>query len=118
MTKKNQFWKGMLIGALAGGAISLFDKPTRETMKGHVKNVSGKVGYVIKHPGEMVEKVKETAATIISTVEQVGEDFSFVAEKVDELRDLTPKVTDAIKEAKDTFTHDDEEELFAEKQSL
>ncbi|MBS4213608.1 YtxH domain-containing protein [Neobacillus rhizophilus] len=117
---KNKFWQGMLIGAIAGGAVSLFDKQTRQIMKEHVGRVSGKVSYVVRHPGEMVGKVKETAEKIMDTVEQAGEDISYIMDKVDELRDLTPKVTETIKETKKSFKNEDQadmvEEIFAEKE--
>ncbi|MCM3764995.1 YtxH domain-containing protein [Neobacillus niacini] len=118
MTRKNQFWKGMLFGALAGGAVTLLDKETREAMKEHVKRVSGVVSEVVRHPGEMAEKVKGTATKLKTTFEQVGEDISFIVEKVDELRELTPKVTDAMKETKESLSPDDEllEELLEEKE--
>ncbi|WML28692.1 YtxH domain-containing protein [Neobacillus sp. OS1-32] len=101
--KKNQFWKGMLLGAIAGGAISLFDKDTREIMKDNVQKSAKNVYKIIRHPGE-------TAAKIKSTIEQVSEDFSYIAEKVDEFRELTPQVTEIIKETKDTFTKSDDSE--------
>jgi gas vesicle protein len=118
MTRKNQFWKGMFFGALAGGVVTLLDKDTREAMKENVKKVSGVVSDVVRNPGEMADKVKGTAAKLKTTFEQVGEDISFIVEKVDELRELTPKVTDAIKETKDTLSTDDQllEELLEEKE--
>lgn len=108
MTKKNQFWRGMLIGALAGGAISLLDKPTRQAMKENVIKVSSKVTYIAKNPGEITEKVKGTAARIKDTFEQVSEDIAYITDKVDELRELTPQVTEIIKETKETFVKNDE----------
>jgi gas vesicle protein len=118
MTGENKFWKGMLFGAIAGGVVTLLDKDTREAMKGNVRKVSGVVSDVVRHPGEMAEKVKVTAAKLKSTFEQVGEDISFIVEKVDELRELTPKVTEAIKETKETFNSEDEllEQLLEEKE--
>jgi gas vesicle protein len=107
MTKKNQFWKGMLLGALAGGAISLFDKQTRQIMKENVQKTSSKVTYILRHPGE-------TAGKIRSTFEQVSEDISYLVDKVEELRELTPQVKDIVKETKDSFSKSDEEELLKE----
>lgn len=106
MTKKNQFWKGMLLGAIAGGAVSLLDRETRKAMKENVHKVS----YLMRHPGEITEKVKGTAEKLRTTMEQVSEDISFIVDKVDELRELTPQVTDMLKETKDTFTKSDEDE--------
>jgi gas vesicle protein len=106
MTRKNQFWKGMLLGAIAGGAISLLDKQTRQAMKENVQ----KAANIVKHPGEMTDMVKGTVAKLRTTMEQVSEDISFIVDKVDELRELTPQVSDMIKETKDTFTKSDEDD--------
>jgi len=106
MTKKNQFWKGVVLGAFAGGAVTLLDQHTRQVMKENVK----KAAHFVRHPGEMADKVKDTAEKLRITVEQVSEDISFIVDKVDELRELTPKGIDRIKETKDTFTKNDENE--------
>ena len=111
MTRKNQFWKGMLLGAIAGGALSLLDKDTREAMKDNVKRTSVKVGYIIRHPDEISEKLKETSEKFKSTFETVSEDISFISEKVEELRELTPQVTEMLKETKETFSVNDQDEF-------
>ena len=111
MTRKNQFWKGMLLGAIAGGALTLLDKDTREVMRDNVKKTSGKVGYILRHPDEISEKLMGTAAKIKSTFETVNEDISFISEKVEELRELAPQVTEIIKETKETFTVNDQDEF-------
>ncbi|WP_462408776.1 YtxH domain-containing protein [Neobacillus sp. Marseille-QA0830] len=117
MTGKNQFWKGMLIGAIAGGAVSLFDRHTRTVMAGNVKKVSGKISYVVLNPGEVTDSIKGTALKVKNTVEQVSGDITYIMGKVDELRELTPKVTESVKEVKDTFTKlgDEDPELFEER---
>ncbi|MDF2856326.1 MAG: YtxH protein [Neobacillus sp.] len=109
MTGKNQFWKGMLYGAIAGGAISLLDKPTREAMKENIQKAYKQVSYVVKHPGEISEQVKGTAEKIRNTVEQVSEDISYITGKVDEIRELTPQVKEIVKETKETFTKNDDD---------
>lgn len=114
MTQKNQFWRGVILGAIAGGAISLFDKHTRELMKENVQKTSSKVSYVFRNPGEITDKVKETAEKLKTTVKQVSEDISFITDKVEELRELTPQVTDMIKETKDSFSKSDEALLLEE----
>ncbi|MEH7353899.1 YtxH domain-containing protein [Neobacillus drentensis] len=114
MTRKNQFWKGMLIGAIAGGAISLLDKQTREAMKENVQKTSSKVAYIVRNPGEISEKVKGTAAKIKTTFEQVSEDISYITDKVEELKELTPQVTDILKETKDSFTENENTNLIEE----
>jgi gas vesicle protein len=101
---KNLFLKGIIYGALAGGAISLLDKKTRQDMKVNVKKAYEQVSYVIAHPGEITGSIKETAEKIRNTIEKVNEDISFITEKVDELRELTPQVKERVKETRNAFS--------------
>ncbi|MDF2788369.1 MAG: YfkI [Neobacillus sp.] len=105
---KNLFFKGIFYGALAGGALSLLDKKTRQDMKVNVKKAYEQVSYLVRHPQEITENVKETAEKIRNTIEQVSEDISYITEKVDELRELTPQVKEVVRETKSTFSkHED-----------
>ena len=40
---------------------------------------------------------------IRNTIEEVGEEVSFIAEKIDELKEATPQVSHFVKETKDSF---------------
>jgi gas vesicle protein len=108
MTKKNQFWKGMLLGAIAGGAISLLDKQTRQVMKENVQKTSNNVCHIVRNPGEITDMVKGSAAKLKTTVQQVSEDISYITNKVEEFKELTPQVTDILKETKGTLTKSEE----------
>jgi gas vesicle protein len=101
----NKFWKGMLWGALAGGAVSLFDKDTRLVMKGHCQKAS----EMIKNPGETYDQLKDAVIKIKTVVEQVNEDLSYISEKVEELRESTPQVANIIKETKEAFSKKEDE---------
>jgi gas vesicle protein len=105
LTRKNQFWKGMFFGAIAGGVISLLDKETCQVMKENIQTASSKATYVVRNPGEVCQKVKGTAGRLKETAKQVSEDISYLVGKVDELWELTPQVTDILKETKDTFSN-------------
>jgi gas vesicle protein len=108
---KNLFFKGIVYGAIAGGALSLLDNQTRQAMKVNVKKAYGQVSYVVRHPGEITENVKEAAEKFRNTIEQVSEDISYITGKVDELRELTPQVKDIVKETKSTFYNDEDSAL-------
>jgi methyl-accepting chemotaxis protein len=101
----------MLYGAIAGGALSLLDKQTRQTVKGNIQKTYQQVSYVVRHPGEISDQVKGTAEKIRTTIEQVSEDISYITGKVDELRELTPQVKEIVKETKDTFSKNEEDAL-------
>lgn len=108
MANSSKFWKGMLLGALAGGALSLLDKQTRVVMKENCQKAASGAASIIKNPRKVTGQIKETAQKVRSTVEQVGEDLAFIAEKVEELRETTPQVTKMIKETKETFAKNDD----------
>lgn len=107
MANAHRFWKGMFWGALAGGAVSLLDRETRLAMKENCRKVSANVAYIVKNPGKITDQVKDTALKFKTTVEEVSEDLSYIAGKVEELRETTPEVVKIVKETKDTFTKND-----------
>ncbi|XJZ27890.1 YtxH domain-containing protein [Bacillota bacterium Lsc_1132] len=116
MANSNKFWKGMFVGALVGGALSLLDKETRAAMKENWQKAAHGAAVVVKNPKKVTNQIKETVQKVRTTVEQVGEDLAFIAEKVEELKETTPQVTKLLKETKDTFTKKDVELDFLDKQ--
>lgn len=118
MANLKNLWKGMFWGALAGGAVSLLDKDTRMAAMEGCQKAAKSVTHIIKNPDELTNQVKETAQKWKTTVEEVGEDISFIVSKVDELRETTPKVTKMLKETKDTFTKKEEVEQIYGDESL
>lgn len=105
MASSKKFWLGMVFGALAGGTISLFDRETRQAVKGDFKKASGTVTYIAKHPNEFIEEVKDTVNKVKSTVEQVTEDVAFITEKVEEIKEVSPQVSEIVQESKEAFSH-------------
>ncbi len=104
-----KFWQGVVLGAIAGGFLSLLDRQTRTTVLGNCQRATEKVTYFAKHPDEAAHCVTESARKIRSTIEEVGEDISFLTEKVEELRELTPQMVDIVKDTKDVLLEPDED---------
>lgn len=92
----SKFLKGVFLGALIGGAVSLFDKDTRRDMalKGR------KLGQAIKNPKQTSQMIKEKATEIQQAYEQIRNDLTYISDKLYELKDVPPKVTDIITESK------------------
>lgn len=105
-----KFWKGILLGAIAGGAISLLDRETRQTVLANCQETGSKVAHYVKHPQEAVRCVKDSTRRIRTTIEDMSEEISFIAEKVEELREITPQVTDIIKDTKEVLLDDHSDE--------
>lgn len=103
MGSTKRFWKGILLGAIAGGAVTLLDNETRKSVLERCKKNVEEVSFYIKHPDEAVDQVKEKTQKLRSAVEQVSEDVSFIADKVEELKEVTPAIAGMVKETKDAF---------------
>lgn len=103
MGNSNKFWKGVLLGALAGGALSLLDRATRQSVAEDCRKVTGTVSHYAKNPNELVDQVKDTTVKLRTAFEQVSEDVAFITEKVEELKESTPQVTGMVKDTKAAF---------------
>jgi gas vesicle protein len=106
MAGTGKFWRGVFIGALVGGALSLFDKPTREAVASNCKRAAKKAADIVTNPKEVAEKVKIKTEQVRQTIEQVSDDLHFIKEKVEEFAEATPEVVNFVKETKDVFFDD------------
>jgi gas vesicle protein len=86
---KSLFWKGVFLGAIAGGALSLLDKGTRQTVAANCKKTTSEITQYIKHPNEAISQVREMTNKVKSAIEQVTSDVSYIASKVEELKEGT-----------------------------
>ncbi|MFS8629940.1 MAG: YtxH domain-containing protein [Bacillales bacterium] len=103
MGSTKKFWQGVVIGAVAGGIISLFHRETRHAVIENCKKGAKTVSYYVRNLDELSEQVAETARSLRTTVEQVSEDVSFIAEKVSELKETGASVKELVKDTKDAF---------------
>lgn len=107
---ESKFWKGVLLGAAIGGALSLLDRATRKAVIENCQETTGKITYAVKHPQETIDYVKDTTRKVQSTFEGVKEEVTFIAGKIDELKEVTPQVTEIIKDTKKSFEEKVKEE--------
>lgn len=114
MSQSNKFVKGMLIGAIAGGLLSLLDKNTRTATINNCRTCCEKVTAVVKDPNIVINQVKEVTGKVRNSLDQVTEDIAFITEKVSELTDVTPQVAEIVKETKDAFSRERESDCVEE----
>ncbi|WP_182201471.1 hypothetical protein [Paraliobacillus salinarum] len=66
--KKNLLAKGMIVGAVVGGALTLLDRDTRMSVKGKLKNVNQKTTFFMTHPSDFVSEVRNQYETVSRTM--------------------------------------------------
>ena len=101
--KGSKLWMAVLGGAAAGLAISLLDKNTRNTVMTGGQKLMTNVKSMAKDPNSVVENVKDMSGKLRTNIDQIGEDVSFISEKVDEMKDMPPQVAEVIKETKEVL---------------
>lgn len=103
MGNTNKFWTGIIVGAIAGGVISLLDRDTRNAVGEKCGRTTKNISYILTHPKEMATNIKEKTEELSLTVKQMSEDISYIVQKIEEVRDLTPEVTGLVKDTKEAF---------------
>ena len=101
--KGSKLWMAVLGGAVAGFAISLLDKNTRTTVMTGGQKMINNVKSMAKDPNSVVENVKDMSGKLRTNIDQIGEDVSFISEKVDEMKEMPPQVAGVIKETKEVL---------------
>lgn len=101
---EQKFVKGMIIGAVAGGLITLIDKNTRDNVCMRPKGTGGRANYYIQHPSEAVHEVRECydkmasdlskgADEALGTLSQVQATLEKVSEISNESSATQPNIT-------------------------
>lgn len=106
---ESKFVKCMLVGAIAGAGISLFDRATREDVKFRLKTVSYDVRYYSKNREDLKLKLQEKADKLQTVYNQFTQDAQYITDKVEEIKELTPQVKTLVTDTKDAFVHSKEE---------
>ncbi|MGN1400346.1 MAG: YtxH domain-containing protein [Bacillus sp. (in: firmicutes)] len=101
--KKNRLMQGVLVGALAGAAISMLDRDTRESVMNGCKNSYKRTKTLIQNPEYTVGNLKEKTNRIKHTVESITEDVMYISGKLQEIKDVPPQVASVVKETKEAF---------------
>lgn len=92
MEGNNKLIKGILFGALAGAAITLLDRETREKTVVQVKGCGRTVWHYSKHPSELIENFSDQISVARQKIEEVTDDITFIVEKVNDIKQSSDKL--------------------------
>lgn len=105
----SKFGKFILFGALAGAAISLFDRATRQHMAKTTKDMAAEISYYSKNRDVLMSKIQEKKEKYQSVYEQLAGDASYIKQQVEELKALTPQVKEVVMNTKDAVVESKDE---------
>lgn len=95
--------KGMFIGALVGGALSLIDRETRREVFAAGKKVGNKVLDVLSDPGKTLSGIKEKVEAVQKAYREINEDLRFFVEKAQEIKEASLETKELLEETKEVF---------------
>ncbi|BDH63086.1 hypothetical protein MTP04_32160 [Lysinibacillus sp. PLM2] len=101
---ESKLLKSMVIGALVGAAVSMFDRKTREHTINNMKKAKDTVQYYVTHRDQLQQMIEEKIAQVQKLYETTQDNVSFIKDKLDEVREIPVAVQDIMDETKTTFT--------------
>ncbi|OEH91327.1 YtxH domain-containing protein [Bacillus solimangrovi] len=101
---QNKLIHGMLIGAVVGAAVTLFDRDTRDYTVTRLKKCGSTTWNCVKNPSQTVENVSNTVSSMQKRTKVLAEDATFFVEKFKEIAETTPEVVEAVRKTKKHVT--------------
>jgi methyl-accepting chemotaxis protein len=96
----SKFWKGLVIGAMVGGAVTLLDKKVRKQVAEDSKRVGRKIKDVVSHPQKTVECIQNKVNQFTQAYRNISEDLQFISEKATEIKKLSQNTIETVQELK------------------
>ena len=105
----SKFGKFIILGAILGGAVSMFDRSTRHQVMRKSNAMIEQVGYYSKNPDVLKHKLQQQKDKYLSIYEQFSGDAAYIKNQVEELKTLTPQVKELVVGTKEAFVDSKEE---------
>lgn len=85
--EEHKFWKGVVIGAVIGGAVTLLDKDTRNYVWGSTKQAGRSAKSYSSNPSEAIRQLRLQYNQLTNRLADGAKDILEVLNKVEELLD-------------------------------
>ncbi|MFB1050933.1 hypothetical protein [Paraliobacillus sp. JSM ZJ581] len=89
--KKSLLTKGIVVGAIVGGALTFFDRDTRMSVKSKLRKVNRKTTFLMTHPSDVVAEIRnqyESMSTLMlkgfDTALDFINEFQSIVNQIDE----------------------------------
>ncbi len=106
---ETKFFKGIMYGAILGGALTLLDRKTRDGVMNKSRVIRNEISYYNQNRDELKTTIEEQVNKWKNVYEQFSSDAKYLSNKVNEVKEITPQVKTLLAETKDTFSHSKEE---------
>ncbi|QFG00202.1 YtxH domain-containing protein [Psychrobacillus glaciei] len=101
--------KGIVCGALIGGALTMLDRSTRDTVAQKSRYIGKQIRYYSKNRQELITTLEDQITKWKSFYDQFASDATYISQKVNEVKGITPQVKTLLTDTKEVFTQSKEE---------
>lgn len=102
---ESKLLKSVVIGAIVGATVSMFDRKTREHTIEMVKKVKDTVIYYAQHGDELQHFIHEQLEVAQECIEKTTENVNVIVDKIDELKEVPTTVHSLVEDTKKAFNH-------------
>jgi len=102
-----KFIKGMFIGAAVGGALTLFDKETRDAVIKKGKIFWKEIKTTVRNPKEKVEGIRTKVELVMENYRELSEELKTLTEKAKDLVEAGEGAKKLFMETAEVFKKDE-----------
>lgn len=106
MMSESKLFKSMVIGALTGAIISMFDRKTREHTIEMSKKVKDAVIYYAKNKDELQHLIEEKLDEVQDLYDSASENINTIVHKIQEVKELPNTIQSLVSDTKNAFKND------------
>lgn len=104
---ESKLLKSVVIGALTGALISMFDRKTREHTIETTKKLKDSVVYYAKNREQLQHLVEEKVDEIQELYEKASENVNLIVNKMEEVKEIPNSIQSIVNDTKQAFTKDE-----------
>lgn len=105
MMSESKLFKSIVIGALTGAIISMFDRKTREHTIEMSKKVKDTVIYYAKNKDELQHIIEEKLDEGQELYDNASENINTIVHKIEEVKELPNTIQNIVSDTKNAFTN-------------
>ncbi|SES42832.1 hypothetical protein [Psychrobacillus sp. OK032] len=106
---ESKFVKGVVYGALIGGALTMLDNKTRNAVVQKSNSIGRQIKYYSTNRQELKTTIEDQLMKWKSFYEQINSDATYISQKVNEVKEMTPQVKTLLTDTKEAFVQSKEE---------
>ncbi|RUL51598.1 MULTISPECIES: YtxH domain-containing protein [Lysinibacillus] len=101
---ESKLLKSVVIGAVAGAIISMFDRKTREHTIETTKKIKDKMIYYANNREQLQQLIEEKVDEVQELYEKASENVSLIVNTIEEVKEIPESIQHIVNDTKQAFS--------------